>query len=128
MRADNVLNVRLRGVDLGNLLTVLRQVQEAKCGDLRDRLFALQRQLSNEDIEIDYSKSFERVHADWAWKKIQLLQSLDVFSVCADSAGTSNGEQSPVPSWTPDLRFHIGRDNSLFFQTHQLPNVLQNKK
>jgi len=84
--------------------------------------------LSDEDIEIDYSKPFERVYADWAWKRIHRLQSLDVFSVCADSAGTSDGEQSPVPSWTPDLRFHMGRDNSLFFQVHQLPNAIYNEK
>lgn len=56
MRADNVAQIRLRGTDTGNLLTVLRQKEDAECGDARDKLFALQGLLSDPDIEIDFSK------------------------------------------------------------------------
>lgn len=138
MRANNVLKVGLRGADPWNLLTILREVQDAQCTDPRDKIFALKGLLLQdeaEDIEIDYSKSIKRVYADWAWKRIDRLQSLDIFSICADSAGSSipglysANESEGIPSWTPDLRKALGRDNPLFKRSHsgQLPRGIYNR-
>ncbi|TAQ85342.1 hypothetical protein B7494_g6333 [Chlorociboria aeruginascens] len=138
MRAHRILKMNLTGVNTNNLLAILRQVEDSKCGDPRDKLFAVKGLITDdqdEDIQIDYSKPLEKVFGDWTWRRINRLRNLDVFSACSDSASSpwrpeakSTKPLPYIPSWIPDLRYNIARDGPLFYQTHQQYRATQNKR
>ncbi|KAF4628422.1 hypothetical protein G7Y89_g9736 [Cudoniella acicularis] len=102
-------------LDKENILTILHNTQNAKFSDPRDRLYAILGVTEdNEDVEIGYSIPVEQVYRTWAEKRIRRTNTLDIFSVCADSARGSGD----LPSWVPDLRRPFGQDKTLWIFSH----------
>ena len=86
-----------------------------QCTDPRDRLFALMALAEDiQDIEVDYSRDYKAVYQAWATRRITRTGTLDILSICADSA------QYGLPSWVPDLTHQPCTDRPLFAITHSI--------
>jgi len=86
MGAERVTSIAPANLHTENLLRLLKQVQNAKSEDPRDRLFALLGICTEEsDVDIDYAKPVEAVYRDWALRRIHRTRTFDVFAACADS-------------------------------------------
>ncbi|KAH8754956.1 heterokaryon incompatibility protein-domain-containing protein, partial [Hyaloscypha finlandica] len=111
--AHRVTQVALESMfnfDTQNILTILHNTQNSKCSDPRDRLYAIQGIVEdNQDIEIDYSIPVQQVYRNWAVKRIRRTKTLDIFSACADSSRGGD-----LPSWVPDFREPFGQDKPLW--------------
>jgi hypothetical protein len=120
--AHRITQVALKSMynfDTRNVLTILHSTQNNKCSDPRDRLYAIQGIVDdNQDIEIDYSIPVQQVYRDWAEKRMKRTWTLQIFSACADSSGRGD-----LPSWVPDLRRPFGQDKPIWIATQALGSM-----
>lgn len=92
-----------------NFLTLLHHSQYSRCGDPRDRLFALTGLATDVHINANYRWTTEEVYTYWAHSRIRQTGTLDVLAACSDSRIITN-----IPSWVPQLQSPFGEDFALW--------------
>jgi hypothetical protein len=80
------------------MLALLHRLQNYKCTNPRDRIFALLGVCDDaHGVKVDYGSSVQDFYINWAWVQIDKTRRLDVFCYCNDSSSLG------LPSWVPHL-------------------------
>ena len=97
------------------LLKQLWHFKSRKCGDPRDKVYAILgicKDLRSGDITVDYSASVARVYSDVSKFIIMRDRSLKLLSACQSYGSDVRGLPSWAPDWSIDARFRPTRSIS----------------
>ena len=90
------------------LLKHLWNFRNRKCGDPRDKIFAILgicKDLRGGEITVDYSSSVARVYSEVSKFIVMRDRNLQVLSACQSYGSNITGLPSWAPDWTIDARF-----------------------